>query len=101
MARASLEIVQPLLDKLDELESAASRWQEGATPSQDEIRQVRDEYLAWYASAQRLIPDEKLEKFRDTYEGGLVIKRIRNFLSNPMEPNALANPSDPSNPFGQ
>lgn len=100
MAQASLEIVQPLLDKLDELESAASRWQESATPSQDEIRQVRDEYLAWYASAQRLIPDEKLAKFRDAYEGGLVIKRIRDFLSNPMEPNALADPSDPSNPFG-
>lgn len=100
MARASLDIVQPLLDKLDELESAASRWQEGTAPSQDEIRRVRDEYLAWYASVQRLIPVEKLEKFRDAYEGGLVIKRIRDFLSNPMEPNALADPSDPNNPFG-
>jgi hypothetical protein len=100
MARANLEIVQPLLDKLDDLESAASRWQEGANPSQDEIRHVRDEYLAWYASAQRLIPDEKLEKFRNAYEGGLVIKRIRDFLSNPMEPNVLANPGDPNNPFG-
>lgn len=100
MGRASLEIVQPLLDKLDELESAASRWQAGASPSQDEIRQVRDEYLAWYAAAQRFIPDEKREKFRDAYEGGLVVKRIRDFLSNPMEPNVLANPSDPNNPFG-
>jgi hypothetical protein len=100
MAQASLEIVQPLLDQLDELESAASRWQGGATPSQDEIRQVRDKYLAWYASAQRLIPDEKFEKFRDAYEGGLVIKRIRDFLSNPMEPNKFADPSDPNNPFG-
>jgi hypothetical protein len=100
MARVGLGVVQPLLDKLDELESAASHWQTGATPSQDEIRQVRDEYLAWYASAQRLIPDEKLDKFKNAYEGGLVIKRIRDFLSNPMEPNVLANPSDPSNPFG-
>ncbi len=92
-------MVRPLLDQLDELESAASRWQKDAPPNQDEIRRVRDGYLAWYASAQRLIPKEKLEKFKDAYEGGLVIKRIRDFLSNPMEPNVLANPDDPSNPF--
>ncbi len=58
-------MVRPLLDQLDELESAASRWQKDAPPNQDEIRRVRDGYLAWYASAQRLIPKEKLEKFKD------------------------------------
>ncbi len=100
MARARLEIVQPLLDKLDEIESAASGWQMGSEPSQREIRRVRDEYLVWYASAQRIIPEEKLEKFRNAYEGGLVIKRIRDFLCSPMEPNVLANPSDPNNPYG-
>jgi hypothetical protein len=46
MARVGLGVVQPLLDKLDELESAASHWQTGATPSQGEIRQVMDEYPA-------------------------------------------------------
>ena len=101
MARTGLEVVQPLLDKLDELETAASGWQTGAPPSHSEVRQVRDEYLAWYASAQRIIPDDKLEKFRNAYEGGRVIKRIRDFLSNPMEPNVLANPDDPNNLFGK
>jgi len=101
MARTGLEVVQPLLDKLDELETAASGWQTGTPPSRSEVRQVRDEYLAWYASAQRIIPDDKLEKFRNAYEGGRVIKRIRDFLSNPLEPNVLAKADDPSNPFGK
>jgi len=101
MVRAGFEAVQPLLAKLDKIESAASRWQAGSTPSQYEIDLIRDQYLEWYASAQRIIPDDKLEKFKNAYEGGLVIKRIRDFLNNPMEPNIFANPDDPNNPFGK
>jgi hypothetical protein len=100
MAHLNLETVRPLLEQLDDIEATVSRWQEGAGPSKDEILKVRDEYLTWYASAQKLVPDEKLAKFRDAYEGGLVIKRIRDFLNSPMERNVFANPDDPSNPFG-
>jgi hypothetical protein len=94
------ETVRVLLEQLDEIESTVSQWQNGAAPGEDEIRNVRGAYLSWYASAQRLVPEGKMDKFRDAYEGGLVIKRIRDFLNSPMERNVLANPDDPSNPFG-
>src|SRR5205814_1049781 len=81
LAHLNLETVRALLEHLDGIEATVSHWQEGAGPSKDEILKVRDEYLTWYASAQKLVPDEKLAKFRDAYEGGLVIKRIRDFLN--------------------
>jgi hypothetical protein len=48
-----------------------------------EIEELVDDYNAWYARALSVIPSELQEKFRDLYEGGVFVKRIKSFLEAP------------------
>lgn len=45
------------------------------------------------------VPDESKDEFRDMYEGGTFITRIRGFLSAPLTVNALYDPKLEDNPF--
>lgn len=54
-----------------------------------EIERLADDYARWYARALAALPDEFQEKFRDLYEGGLVIRRIKSYLQAPGARNAF------------
>lgn len=52
-----------------------------ATP--EEIAELVDAYNEWFARAQALLPNELQDKFRDLYQGGIFVKRIKTFLEAP------------------
>jgi REase_DpnII-MboI len=56
---------------------------------------LRDDYLQWYAQCLIVVPEALQAKFRDFYEGGAFIKRIKQFLEAPTQRNPLV-PDDPS-----
>ncbi|UUY01790.1 hypothetical protein LRS13_13760 [Svornostia abyssi] len=49
----------------------------------DDLDRLVADYHEWYANALAALPVELHDQFRDLFEGGLVIKRIRAFLENP------------------
>jgi len=73
------------------LEESARRLQaDTAAPAdQDAIERLRDDYLQWYAQCLIVVPQPLQAKFRDFYEGGAVIKRIKQFLEAPTQRNPL------------
>ena len=46
-------------------------------------------------------PAGELDRFRDMYEGGQVIQRIRGFISAPRDINIFYDPSDPNPLLGK
>lgn len=51
--------------------------------------QLTKSYLAWYASALALLPEDLKERFRFEYEGNFLPNRIKHFLNGPLEPSIL------------
>lgn len=76
--------IEALLDESERLEDRVRRWQRGRAPSPADTRQASRDYQAWYAAAFREVPEADRARFRDMYEGGAVIKRIRAYLSAPL-----------------
>jgi hypothetical protein len=58
------------------------------------IDQLADDYNRWYARAMAVLPEEQRAEFKDLYEGGMVIKRIKSFLASPGEVNVMFNPEE-------
>lgn len=67
----------------------------------DAVDQLRAEYLTWYAECLSTVPQDLQARFRDLYEGGAFISRIRHFIQAPTERSTLssANPDSPPNPL--
>jgi REase_DpnII-MboI len=66
----------------------------------DEIDQLADDYNHWYARAMAVLPEEQHAEFKDLYEGGMVVKRIKTFLASPGEVNTLFDPEAEVHVFG-
>ena len=60
--------------------------------NQATIDQLGDDYHRWYARAMALLPEEQHAEFKDLYEGGMVVKRIKTFLATPGEINQFFDP---------
>lgn len=60
------------------------------------IEGLIDAYQRWYARALAALPEELHDKFRDLYEGGFVVKRIKAFLEGPGRVSAMFNTDDES-----
>lgn len=58
----------------------------------EEVDQLADDYHRWYARAMAVLPEAQHAEFKDLYEGGIVIKRIKTFLAGPGEVNVMFNP---------
>ena len=54
--------------------------------------EFRKSYLSWYSAALPLVPEADLETFKDRYEGGSFVTRIRGFLNNPRRESPLKLP---------
>lgn len=58
-------------------------------------REVSDSYFSWYGKALQALPDHFKDRFRDAFEGGKVVPRIKAFLADPVKPNVLFVPGRP------
>ncbi len=80
--------VQELLTESDKMRELAFKLQ---PPGSEEpprqtprlSKQLRQQYERWYADALTLIDDASRDEFRNLYEGGTVVQRIRSFLAEP------------------
>lgn len=90
--------IENLLDESHEIEQIIAAWQASESTTPKEIRTGQSRYQAWYARALPLIPEPQLAQFKDMYEGGDFIKRIRSFLAAPLALNDFYDPNTPS-PF--
>src|SRR5436309_2425932 len=59
------------------------------------IEQLVNDYQDWFARAIADLPEELHARFRDLYEGGMVIKRIKSFLEAPGRRSQLWDPEQP------
>ncbi|MGW7350013.1 PD-(D/E)XK nuclease domain-containing protein [Streptomyces sp. NPDC054784] len=92
--------IERLVEESHEMESAVSVWQARETVSDEELRRERDRYQSWYARATSMISEQTArEKFRDMYEGGMIIGRVKAFLSGPLDENQFYDPGNPDSPF--
>jgi hypothetical protein len=89
--------IEALITENEELEICLSKWQAGNV-TESEIQAGRRQYHDWYARALSYVPAADIDRFRDMYEGGPVVHRIKAFLVNPRELNSMYNASEP-NPF--
>ncbi|MGH3380740.1 MAG: hypothetical protein ACRDP6_39005 [Actinoallomurus sp.] len=79
-----------LITQSEHLEERMARWQLDASVSKSEIVDVQMQYQEWYVKAKSLVVDATLkERFVDMYEGGVVVRRIRPFLADPLALNDL------------
>jgi REase_DpnII-MboI len=90
--------IEQLVAKNEEFETRMSLWQKEPTADDEEIKGLQTEYSEWFVKAQRYIPETQIAKFRDMYEGGEFIQRIRAFLLDPLAPNQFYS-EDKENPF--
>ena len=92
--------IEALVGEADAIEARIATWQSSdEPPDAAELREGAREYQSWYARALKDIPDEHVDEFRDTYEGGSFITRIRGFLADPMARNDFYDPALAHNPF--
>ncbi|MFG2462462.1 hypothetical protein ACGFWE_36110 [Streptomyces sp. NPDC048523] len=91
--------IERLVDEAYEIESLVSKWQQRGTVTRDELRAGQERYQSWYVRATPLISEISREQFKDMYEGGAVIKRIKSFLAKPLEVNQFYDPTSPDSPF--
>ncbi|MFD3378456.1 MULTISPECIES: hypothetical protein [unclassified Streptomyces] len=88
-----------LIDETYEIESMLSEWQTRGIVTREELRAGQEKYQSWYARATPLISEASREQFKDMYEGGMVIKRIKSFLAKPLEVNQFYDPTSTDSPF--
>jgi hypothetical protein len=101
--KAHEERIEALVAFSEDFEDRLAKWQEdgAAVPDATAIRAARREYAEWYATALHDVPEVERPRFMDMYEGGAFTKRIRAFLTAPLEESALHNPADPASPFSR
>jgi hypothetical protein len=88
--------IEELIAESERLQSRMERWQELGEVSDDEIRTTHREYLDWYNQALLVVHPDELLRFKDMYEGGAFIERIRAFLNSPLEINQFYKPDEPN-----
>lgn len=89
-------LIEGLLRQSEDLEDRLADWQADSPPTRGEIRDARDEYMAWYHRALPLVPEGERAAFIDRYEGGTFISRVRAFLTEPLASSPLHDPDAPN-----
>lgn len=86
--------LQELIAQVDELVDLAESCQlSGGTK---EAAELRERYLVWFQASCQYVPDDREAEFRDMYEGGMVVSRIRSFLEDPAKPSPLYDEVEPN-----
>ena len=84
--------IEYLIEESYEIEEVLSVWQERDELSTGEIREGQKRYQSWYSRATTHVPESQRHDFKDMYEGGFVIKRIKSFLADPRGINQFYKP---------
>lgn len=91
--------IERLIDESYEIESLLSTWQTREVLPSEELRKGQECYQSWYARATPLISETSRDQFKDMYEGGVFIQRIKSFLAKPLEVNQFYDPTQENSPF--
>lgn len=96
------QILNELIEWTDALDERASKVQgdQELLVGRQEISSLIADYQTFYARALQVLPPEFHEQFRDLYEGGVFIKRIKSFLESPDSVQQLFDPKQEDSPFG-
>ncbi|MGW6333211.1 PD-(D/E)XK nuclease domain-containing protein [Nocardia rhamnosiphila] len=82
--------LQALIEEASSLDSLANEIQ-----GDDEVagiaatKVLRKKYIDWYNEGLSVVPEDLRDRFRDSYQGGQFITKIKAFLDNPREPNPI------------
>lgn len=93
--------IEKLIDESYDIQELIAKWQQSINPDPTAIRSGQSHYQEWYARALPLIPEPQLAKFKDMYEGGGFIKRIKSFLASPRALNDFYDPAEPNPLIGK
>ncbi|MEU5160156.1 hypothetical protein AB0G74_11175 [Streptomyces sp. NPDC020875] len=99
MSESKRAEIDRLINESYEIESLLAQWQEREFATQVELRAGQEKYQSWYARAIPLVSESVRAEFKDMYEGGMVIKRIKSFLSRPLEINQFYDPASTESIF--
>lgn len=79
------EVLDQLIEQTAALDERAAgiQGERELLVAKDEIAHLVADYQDFYARALQVLPPELHDQFRDLYEGGFVIKRIKSFLEAP------------------
>lgn len=93
-----LEEIEGLIAASHELDGRAAEVQGDRELLVDRghIDALADDYNRWYARALHVLPEEQHAEFKDLYEGGAFIKRIKSFLTSPGEVSPVFDPAEES-----
>ncbi|MER6828971.1 hypothetical protein ABT352_23530 [Streptosporangium sp. NPDC000563] len=86
--------IEKLIEESYEIERTLAKWQQGDTVDEIELRNGQSQYQAWYSRSLPLIPEATRAEFKDMYEGGMFIKRIKSFIFAPLAINDFYNPAE-------
>jgi hypothetical protein len=89
--------IESLLGEAEQIEGRLAEWQSSpVAPDASETRNGARAYTSWFARALRFVPEGERDTFTDMYQGGAFIKRIRGFLSAPLEESLLWDEATPN-----
>ncbi|MEU3333478.1 hypothetical protein [Streptomyces sp. NPDC006668] len=91
--------IERLLDESYEIESILSTWQINGFVTPQELREGQERYQSWYARATPLVSEVTRDQFKNMYEGGVFIQRIKSFLGNPIEINQFYDSTQADSPI--
>lgn len=87
--------LERLIAESEELEDQLGQLQDEDAIDRGERTRIRRTYLDWYSRASQIVNEEHRAKFKDMYEGGSFISRMRSYLEGPLDPSPLYDAEKP------
>lgn len=98
--RDAAERIDQLLEETDGIERTARAIQaeRPSTFSDQHVREFRNRFQTWYASALLVLPDDMKIEFAKEFEGGHFLPGIQKFIGDAAKPNSLLAQAAMENP---
>lgn len=98
--REAAERIDQLLEEADSIEQTARAIQaeRPSAFSEQQVREFRNRFQTWYASALLVLPDDMKIEFAKEFEGGRFFAGIQKFIADAAKPNPLLAQAAVENP---
>lgn len=98
--RDAAERIDQLLEEADSIEQTARAIQaeRPSAFSEHQVREFRNGFQTWYASALLVLPDDMKIEFAKEFEGGRFVAGIQKFIADAAKPNPLLSQAAVENP---